>query len=295
MDFLSNFREEFLYNFINYSFDNNTLKLRPVYINGKLLNQKSKFIKVSDMLRIRNTRFPDIDEIMVKFDLKGKRPAEIKFRTSQFEYHSDKKYKEQYNEFKIKNGCIIVAKHDYLPIGLEDDVIDVFELNFEELRLYGKSNYDKLLNLQVREHSIQKIWLMETSKNFYEGADGVKPAIESHIWCPTEQLTSLDLGVNDIVIFIKTKGASKQKVQKFYIPENWVLDELFIARVKKPIMNRKEYCQINNISYMTPLWYDETLEGYSNPRVKKGKIIQQKENGDGKEFLNLCRYIIIII
>lgn len=108
-------------------------------------------------------------------------------------------------------------------------------------------------------------------KNFYVGAEGVKPAIDSHIWCPTEHLTSLELDVNDIVIFIKTSGASKQKVQKFYMPEDWILNELYIARVIKPIMNRKEYCQIKDLSFATPLWYDETVEGHSNPRVTKRK------------------------
>ena len=279
MDFLSNFREDFLYNFMNYSFDSSNLKLKPVFIDGKLVSQNSRFSKVTDMLPIVNTRFPDVDEIAIKYDLKGKRPAEIKFRTSQFEYHSDKKYKEKYNEFKINNGCIIVAKHDYLPVGLEEDNIDVFELDIEELESFGKNNFSRLLNTQIRHHSYEKIWIMETSLNFYEGSGNVKPAIDSHIWCPTEHLTSLDLDINDKVIFIKTRGVSKQNVQGHKdIHEDWILDELYIAKVAKPIKNRKEYCQLNNISYMSPLWYDETIEGQMNPRVRKRQ--NKPTNGD---------------
>ena len=279
MDFLSNFREDFLYNFMNYSVDCSNLKLKPVFINGKLVSHNSKFAKVTYMLPISNTRFPDVDEITIKHDLKGKRPAEVKFRTSQFEYHSDKKYKEKYAKFKINNGCIIVAKHDYLPVGLEEDNIDVFELDIESLELFGKENFSRLFNTQIRHHSYEKIWIMETSLNFYEGTDDIKPAIDSHIWCPTEHLTSLDLDINDKVIFIKTKGVSKQNVQGHKnIHEDWILDELYIAKVSKPIKNRKEYCQLSNISYMSPLWYDETIEGQMNSRVRKRQ--HKPINGD---------------
>jgi hypothetical protein len=117
---------------------------------------------------------------------------------------------------------------------------------------------------------------MVQSKNFYETDGDIPPANISGRWCPTDNLTGFDLNDGDKVIFIRTKGASKQNVNKSWsrnseIFDDWYLDELWVGKVTIPIKSRQEYCMIKGIPANTPLWYDETKIGKSDKRLTQRK------------------------
>ncbi|KUO96522.1 hypothetical protein [Ferroacidibacillus organovorans] len=269
--------ETVIYEYLMHRFNENQLRLRHIIING-LKEPKERWLKVTNLQDITNTRFPDINSITIKKDTKGERPAEVKFTTSMFDYHRSKHHVKIYNEFVEKNGCIIVLKHDTLPKGILDkQLIDVFQLDESDFTSFARENFVRFLNRQIRSHQHNKTWLMIQSKNFYE--DNKLAASQSNRWCPTDNLTVFDLSIDDKIIFIRTKGASKQNVNMFWsrhrmIYSEWFLSELWIGKVTSPIQSRKEYCDIYGWEVTTPLWYDETEIG----RIDK-KITQRKSTG----------------
>jgi hypothetical protein len=259
-----------IYEYLMFRQNENQLRLKQVIKIGNP-SFKKQSMRVMALLDIRDTKFPDIKGI--QFEGNIMRPAEVKFRTSLFDYHKPK-YKEKYDEFIKSNGCIIVLKHDYLPEKLIQ-LIDVFEIEEVDFISFVKGNFNRLLNRQMNSHNFTKIWLMIQSKNFYTGADDVNPAYVSGIWCPTDNLTGFDLSVNDKVIFIRTSGCSFQKVNNALsnniIYKPWNLQELWVGKVTKPIQSRIEYCFSNKKNIDDPLWYDETNSGLSDNRVTKRK------------------------
>lgn len=224
-----------------------------------------KKVDVSNMNDITNTRFPDVDGITIKSDKKGKRPAEVKFLTSQFNYHNNKKYKKEYSEFIKNNGFILVYKHDIIPSKLNIDEIDIYELIQEDFINFVKENFERLFYQQVKEKKDRNVWISYCGResNFKKGykKDGIniKPAIESNIWCPTKNISPNEMTVGDKVIFIKTKGVNGQSLQEDYDNRicEWYLDEVYICEVKSPIMSRVEYCRRHNIPSDKFLWASE--------------------------------------
>lgn len=269
-------QESVIYEYMMYRFHQNQLRIRQAINNG-VPELKEKWVKISYLNDITDTFFPDIKHFKIQGDIKGERPAEIKYQTSLFKYHKSKDHQKQYVDFIHKNGCIVVLKHDYLPEDLEEyDVIDVYELDLTDFIGFTKENFDRFLNRQIKSHEFSKVWLMSQSKNFYETDGHILPAYKSGRWCPSDNLSGFDLSVNDKVVFLKTKGASKQNVVKHWsryreIYSEWILDELYITRVVAPIKSRHEYYKYKNIPAGNPLWYDETDKGKKDKRVIQRK------------------------
>lgn len=267
-------QEGIIYEYMNDRFSKGALYLYKKIISGAVIVKQER-VKVKFLKKITDTKFPDVDSILLPGETIN-RPAEIKFVTSAFDYHTNKKKITEYMKFKADKGFIISLKHDYLPNKLLSDYsdLDVYELDYGDFISFAQENFYRLLNrqLKLREHS--RIWIMMQSKNFSVGADGVLPARESKIWCPSENLDSFDLDVNDKVLFIKTSGASYQKVNSTFkhhkeIFTGWKLEEVFIAKVTSNILSREEYCSINRKVNTDPLWYDETPTGLKDPRITK--------------------------
>lgn len=244
------------------------LKLKQICYDGKFVDKKVDILNVDD---ITNTRFPDVDSISIKSDKKGKRPAEVKFLTSQFNYHSDSKYKKEYSKFIKDNGFILVYKHDIIPCKLNIGEVDIYELIQEDFVNFVKENFERLFYQQVKEKKDRNVWISycgrgSNFKNGYKSINmNIKPAIESNIWCPTKNISPNEMTVGDKVIFIKTKGIKSQDLQDDYnnrISE-WYLDDVHICEVKSPIMSREEYCRRHNIPRDKFLWASE---------AKKNKI-----------------------
>ncbi|MBM7660411.1 hypothetical protein JOC85_001178 [Bacillus mesophilus] len=269
------FTEYAIYDYINHRFKENQLYINKIVDSGKHI-YNTKQLKVVELENINDSFFPDVKGIKIKGDSKYKRPAEIKFLTSSFKYHLEKT--DDFQEFIKNNGCIISLRHDKIPTSLHNYNIDVFQLDINDFIGYSRENFVRLLNRQINYHNDKKIWLMyaPSERNFYKGTSEVPPAYLSGRWCPSNKLNNFDLSKDDKVIFINTKGSSWQNVKKklnsdgvFY--EKWLLNEIFICTVTSPIRSRKEYCDILGKDIHEPLWYDETIEGKKDRRVKNGK------------------------
>ncbi|MDQ0253357.1 hypothetical protein J2S74_000729 [Evansella vedderi] len=259
-------QERVIYEYLEYRTKQEKLFLYQIFYRGKRLLSK-KMCKVKRIMPIE-TSFPDINEMLIEGS-KKKRPAEVKFLTSLFDYHKLDKHKKQYQNFKNENGCIIVLKHDILPKGLMDDSnVDIYEIDIEDFRAFVIENFNRLLQKQLenREENFQRIWITSQVNNFYHDYKTypVQPAKKSGIWCPTNNLTSFDLAKGDKIVFAKFGGEFQIKQQinshwKKYksIYPNWKLQGLFIGKITRPIMSREEYCTLFNIDVKTPLWNDE--------------------------------------
>jgi len=269
-------QEYVIYEYLMHRFQENNLRLKLKVKDSKPI-LKDRYLKVKYFEEVKNGYFPDIDLIEFVGDKKGKRPAEVKFTTSIFDYHRSTRHKNQFEDFISENGCIIVLRHDYLPATLiRKSLIDVYEIDLIDFVSFAKENFVRLLNRQIRLHSYKKTWLMIQSKNFNNGTSDVPPAKVSGRWCPIDSLSGLDLGIGDKIIFVKTKGSSKQNVNKYWsrynaIYDKWILDELYIGEITSQIRSREEYYVIKNIPPKTPLWYDETIEGKNDKRITKRK------------------------
>lgn len=270
--------ETVIYEYLMDRYREKNLRLKQVIYNGKPV-MKDKFFKVAHLQEIKDTFFPDIKSITISKDSKGPRPAEVKFLTSTFDYHRKKSQKDRimYEDFVNQNGFILVLQHDYLPRSILDNFpVDVYELELYDFISYGKENFMRLLNQQIKSHDFEKTWVMYQGKNFWYGNDFVSSAMESGRWCPTENLTARDLTVGDKVIFIRTKGCGKHVINNYWygrheVPERWKFDEIYIARVSYPIQSREEYCISKGIPINEPLWYDETDISKKDNRIYQRK------------------------
>lgn len=252
-----------IYDYLLARGEEKTLRLKKIIERGKLLG-KSKWIKVESILPIIGTSFPDIKGIKLK-DSNKYRPAEVKFTTSLFKYHLQIKHREIFSNFKDNNGIIIVASHDYLPVdGLLNTYpnIEVFEIEMEDFITFCRENFSRLLNRQIKVHNTTKVWLLYQGPNFNEHSKSTLPARESKIWCPTENLTGFDLAVGDRILFFKTKGLDRIKLQNKLLKENqidirWILKEIYVAEVISKIFSRPEYCNYAKIPIKSQLWKND--------------------------------------
>lgn len=262
--------ENTIYQYLMQRRDEKRLVLKPIYINNEYISS-DKYYNVRSLDDITDTRFPDIDFIDIKEDKKGRRPAEVKFLTSQFNYHYEKKYRERFEGFKLENGCIIVYRHDIAPKGLLDEHnLDIYELNQNDFIAYVKENFDRLFFEQVQNSRDKNIWLFHAGResNFWKSkklkGDNdiaiVEPAINSGLWCPKKYIKPSELTTGDKVIFIKTSGVGQKELQNNYEDNKklWKLDKLCITTVKSPVMSREEFL-IRNKKYMKKkyLWPTE--------------------------------------
>lgn len=247
-----------IYEYLMHRFDEGTLRLRQVIESGSR-QRRDKWHFVTHLEPITGTSFPDIKGIGIK----GKKtnfPAEVKFVTSTFNYHKDKR-KERFEGFLANGGCVLVLRHDYLPNGLEGKAIDVFEIDRSDFTSYCRENFGRLLGKQLQTQDSSKFWVMYQGPNFNKSTESILPGRKSGIWCPTENLTGFDIAAGDRVLFVKTKGAATQAVQPAYLEgkvnSKWKLQEIFIAEVASAIYSRREYCDLNRIDFDTKLWVND--------------------------------------
>jgi hypothetical protein len=255
--------EWIIYDYVLARAEEKTLRLKHVISSGKLLG-KPKWVKVEEVLPITGTTFPDIQGIKLKGQ-NSFRVAEVKFTTSLFNYHLDPKYRDKFVEFTKSKGFILVASHDHLPnnvlIELYPDV-DVFEIEVEDFVAFCRENFSRLLNRQIKAHSSTRVWLMYQGPNFNEGGDKILPGRQSMIWCPTENLNGFDLAPGDRILFYKTQGLDRIKLQNGLLKEKtmnpkWILKEIYVAEVKSKIFSRAEYHQYKNHSGQKQLWKND--------------------------------------
>lgn len=264
---------------MNIRFDEKNLRLRRIVEGGKLISNP-KWKAVKGLEPIVDTRFPDVKGISL-----GKRnhlvPAEVKYRTSKFDYHSKSKFREEFEIFKSKGGCVIVLAHDYMPKNLSEEALDVWEIDFDDFTTFCRENFSRLLNRQIRGSIGQRYWIMYQGPNFNQNQP-IEAARESKIWCPTNNMSGFDLAEGDRVIFVKTRGASGFKVQPAYHNyksdfeqngrrknwpkevKSWILEEVYIAEVKSAIYSREEYCAIKKIQYEKQLWNNDKFDSETN-------------------------------
>jgi hypothetical protein len=244
-----------IYEYLMARFEEGSLRIRPVRVSGKSVGRE-RWVKVADLKPIKDSQFPDIKSIRLKGE-RTTREAEIKFTTSEFAYHRNRP--ADFSEFYSRNGFILVLAHDHLPKGLGS--IDIFELDKTDFETWCRSNFNRLFNRQVGTRAEQKIWIMYQGPNFNLGTNTIGPGRETHIWCPTENLTGFDLAPGDRVLFAKSSGASTQSVQRSYhrgnVHNDWFLEELYIAEVYSEILSREEYCQRKGLSLDTQLWKED--------------------------------------
>lgn len=269
-----------IYDYLMVRYEEQNLRLKLKIKSGTLI-RKELWCQVTQLEPIFNTLFPDIKGLKIKGS-KEARPAEVKFTTSLFKYHISSQHISQFNEFKSKNGIILVLSHDYLPQKLIEYKLDVFEIDKYDFINFCRENFIRLLNRQIKLSDSQKYWIMYQGPNFNMGADGIKPARMNGVWCPTENLTGFDLGIGDKILFIKTRGASTQDVQRIYLDEGrifntWVLEELWIGEISSTIYSREEYCQLKGVDYETKLWVNDLKRGnkWRWNRVFEFKYINQ--------------------
>lgn len=261
-------QENSIYQYLMQRRDEKRLVLKPIYINNNFISN-NKYYNVIELNDITNTKFPDIDIINIKEDKKGKRPAEVKFLTSQFSYHYEKKYKDKFENFKKNNGCIIVYKHDIVPKDLlKTDDLDIYELNQNDFIAYIKENFDRLFFEQVQNSKDKNIWLFHAGResNFWKSIKVkkeseiaiVEPGVKSGLWCPKKYIKPSQLTNGDKVIFIKTSGVRQDQLQNEFeeYKKSWKLDKLCITTVSSPVMSREEFLirnkKYSNKKYLWP-------------------------------------------
>jgi hypothetical protein len=104
---------------------------------------------------------------------------------------------------------------------------------------------------------------MYQGPNFNSGTKKIKPARESGIWCPTENLSGFDLAIGDRILFFKTIGGSSQDVQKLFLSNQeiystWKLEEIWIGEITSKIYSRDEYCQYKKMPIVNQLWKNDS-------------------------------------
>lgn len=252
-----------IYDYLRARADEHTLRFKQIISAGKLLG-RPKWKKVEMLLPIRGTSFPDIQGVKLKGDIDF-RPAEVKFTTSLFDYHNILKHKTKFQKFIASNGFILVASHDYLPIKnliSQFPQIEVFEIEIEDFISFCRENFSRLLNRQIKSHTASRVWIMYQGPNFNHGINKILPARESCIWCPTENLTGFDLAPGDRVLFFKTSGLDRIKLQNKFqrdgiIDERWILNEIYVAKVKSKVFSRFEYHQYKRHTEERALWKND--------------------------------------
>jgi hypothetical protein len=265
-----------IYEYMNHRFEEGKLRIKPVFIDGNLVTS-NRWVVVKEMETIRKTDFPDVKSIKLRGG-DNTSVAEIKFKTSLFDYHKKAKYAGQYNVFKNNNGFVLVLCHDYLPDDLND--CNIYELDYIDFIQFCRENFIRLLNRQISIHSETKIWLMYQGPNFWnKGNSQVNVAKKSKIWCPTENLNSFDLAKGDTVVFIKTKGKSKQGARDYEVfIRECMIENIIIAKVSSKITSRFEYCSEKKLNHLTTeLWPDDPKGPKGQwrwNRVFKFKILQ---------------------
>lgn len=248
-----------VYEYLMARFYEKTLRLKIKVKSGQL-QLREKWKKVTNLKPITGTRFPDVESITFSGS-NAEVPAEVKFTTSLFNYHL--KDATQFEPFTNMNGVIIVLSHDYVPAGLKNRNIDVYEIDQIDFVAFCRENFVRLLNRQIRRHTETKVWIMYQGPNFNQEGAGIRPARESGIWCPTENLSGFDLAEGDRVLFVKTLGSSTQDVQSAYlknrIPKNWLLEEVYVGELTSTIYSRSEYCTIRGIPQTEKLWLKDNI------------------------------------
>lgn len=112
---------------------------------------------------------------------------------------------------------LLVLAHDYSPSGPKYET-DAFELDRDDFETWCRANFTRLFNHRIGSRAESKIWIMYQGPSSNNGTSTVRPARESHRWCPTENLTGFDLAPGDRVLFVTTKRPSDVSVL-----ETWIL------------------------------------------------------------------------
>lgn len=266
------FQESVIYAYMKARFRERSLRV-SLAVRGGVPVSKKRWIRVRQFDPVENTRFPDVTAICLSDD--QPRPAEIKFRTSLFRYHLLQAKKTDYEEYKAHLGCIVVLSHDYIPQSLLHDYpgVEVYELDYADFADYAKENFTRLLDRQLHHHTAPKVWVMQQSKNFYQDSVCVSPARITNRWCPSDKLTQFELSTGDTVLFVRQSGCSYQKIagcwsKKQEIHPGWFLQDVCVTRLISPIQSRHEYLMRHKLANDSYLFYDESPEAASDPRVR---------------------------
>ncbi|HEX8231580.1 MAG TPA: hypothetical protein VF826_20050 [Chloroflexia bacterium] len=243
------------------------------------MRERGSWKEVRTLESITGTSFPDIKNIHLSGDANS-RPAEVKFTTSLFNYHREGASRSKFEDFALRKGFILVVKHDSLPVGIDTGYdIDVYEIDSSDFIAFCRENFARLLNRQIKERSGSKVWLMYQGPNFNQGDATVRPARDSFLWCPTENLNIFDLAIGDRILFVKTSGASTQKVQASFLASNlistWKLREICVCEVSSRIRSRYDYCHLEQIPFDRKLWKNDPRNGtnWRWNRVFKFRIV----------------------
>jgi hypothetical protein len=265
--------ERVLYEYMYHRFYNGKLLLKLVVKEGKVQYNSKTF--TVDEINIINGQFPDVEKINFKKDYSYKdgRQAEVKFLTSDFNYHKQPRHVKAFKDFFKNGGCIIVLRHDKPPKELfENYPIDIYELDYDDFNNYVKENHDRLLHKQIlgRSGKAHKTWLFSaTKKNFYgnkikHNGKVVTPSMDTGIWCPKNPTDPYEIAEKDKVIFIRFTGPQSTQVaiRKYWeeyneIHPKWVIKKIWIGEVTMPLMSRDQYCEKMGVDALEPLWPSE--------------------------------------
>jgi len=130
-----------IYEYLMTRFDERALRFKAVRRSGRCVGRE-RWIAVSHLQLIKDSRFPDVKSITLTGEASS-RCAEVKFTTSEFDYHNDNP--ESFREkFVSNNGFILVLAHDYLPGGLDKYNVDVFELDRSDFETWCNEYPEKL-------------------------------------------------------------------------------------------------------------------------------------------------------
>ena len=91
-----------IYDYLWTRCEENVLQLRIVVKDGRPL-YRPLLVRVLELAPITGTLFPDIHEIVLE-GIRTRRPAEVKFSTSLFNYHNS--HPSKYKTFLVKIGLV---------------------------------------------------------------------------------------------------------------------------------------------------------------------------------------------
>lgn len=124
---------------------------------------------------------------------------------------------------------------------------------------------------------------MYASSNFFNQEDDILPANQTKRWAPSQNLGNLEIGIGDIILFIRCKGVNRIQAQKYFLsndrkphPEVYI-DKLIITEVRSNIYSREEYCYKNKLSVDDKLWPDEIKNGPKWEKIFDFEIIKNVE------------------
>ena len=95
--------------------------------------------------------------------------------------------------------------------------VEVFEVEIEDFIILCRENFSRLTNRQIKAHITTRVWLMYQGPNFNESYTNILPVKIINMVSNGTNLTGFDLAIGDRVLFYKTGGLDRIKLQKISI------------------------------------------------------------------------------